>query len=98
VHRLVMATAGHHPAAADEAMLVDADLAVLGASPNDYAAYVSGVRAEYAHVGAVQWRSGRAQVLQQFLGEPRLFHTAWGARLEQRARANLTAELMSLRG
>jgi predicted metal-dependent HD superfamily phosphohydrolase len=98
VHRLVLATAGHAPAADDEAVLVDADLAVLGGEPKDYAAYVGGVRAEYAHVPADQWRAGRAEVLRRFLDMPRLFTTdVMHGEREARAKANLTAELASLR-
>ena len=98
VHRLVMATAGHSPAAADEALLVDADLAVLGGEPKDYAAYVAGVRGEYAHVESEQWRVGRAEVLRRFLDLPRLFSTeVMHTEREVRAKANLAAELASLR-
>lgn len=98
VERLVMATAGHEPTAADEAVLVDADLAILGAEPKDYAAYVQGVRGEYAHVNAEQWRVGRAAVLRRFLEAPVLFHTPVMQRERtSRARANLAAELASLR-
>lgn len=98
VHRLVMATAGHSPMADDEAVLVDADLAVLGGEPKDYAAYVAGVRGEYAHVPAAQWRVGRADVLRGFLDTPRLFTTdVMHAEREVRAKANLAAELASLR-
>lgn len=98
VHRLVMATAGHTPTSADEAVLVDADLAVLGGEPKDYTAYVNGVRAEYAHVPDDAWRAGRAEVLRRFLEMPRLFTTdTMFLRRERRARANLAAELASLR-
>jgi len=98
VERLVIATAAHSPSALDEAVLVDADLAILGAEPKDYAAYVQGVRSEYAHVDAEQWKSGRAAVLQRFIDAPRLFHTEVMRReRESRARANLAAELASLR-
>ena len=98
VHRLVMATAGHSANADDEAVLVDADLAVLGGEPKDYTAYVAGVRGEYAHVPADQWRVGRAEVLQRFLDLPRLFTTeVMHLEREARATANLTAELASLR-
>lgn len=98
VHRLVMATAGHSPDATDEVVLVDADLAILGADPKDYAAYVQGVRVEYAHVPDDQWRVGRAAVLQQFIDAPVLFHTAVMQRERgARARANLAAELATLR-
>jgi predicted metal-dependent HD superfamily phosphohydrolase len=97
VHRLVMATAGHSPTAADEAMLIDADLAVLGSEPKDYAAYAAGVRGEYAHITPEQWRVGRAEVLRRFLGLPRLFTTeVMYDEREVRAKANLAAELATL--
>jgi predicted metal-dependent HD superfamily phosphohydrolase len=98
VHRLVLATAGHSPTAPDEAVLVDADLAILGAEPKDYAAYVQGVRVEYAHVSDADWRVGRTAVLQRFIDAPTLFHTEVFQRERgARARANLAAELASLR-
>src|SRR4030095_1690878 len=63
VGRLVRSTAGHAGDAADEVMLADADLAVLGAEPAVYQTYVIGVRAEYAHVDDAAWRVGRTGVL-----------------------------------
>ncbi len=81
----------------DTAVLLDADLAVLGADPAGYAAYVTGVRAEYRHLDDDEWRSGRTSVLQGFLQRPTLFATEAGrARWEQRARANIAAELARL--
>jgi predicted metal-dependent HD superfamily phosphohydrolase len=98
VHRLILATAGHSPEAADEAVLVDADLAILGAEPKDYAAYVQGVRVEYHHVSDEQWHTGRAVVLQRFLDADPLFHTDLMRQLrETRAKANLATELATLR-
>ena len=104
VHRLVLATAHQHspgssPDGVDphEAVLLDADLAILGAPPNEYQAYVHGVRAEYHHVADDAWRTGRAAVLREFLARPQLFLTAtMRATRESRARANLTAELATL--
>jgi predicted metal-dependent HD superfamily phosphohydrolase len=56
------------------------------------------VRAEYGHVGDVAWVTGRAQVLRRFLDRPRLFATEYMYDLyEHRARANIEAELASLR-
>jgi predicted metal-dependent HD superfamily phosphohydrolase len=98
VHRLVMCTAAHQPTSPDEALLVDADLAILGAEPTDYAAYVHGVRAEYLHVSDDDWKAGRAAVLRRFLDGPTVFHTEpMRASRESRARANLVAELATLR-
>jgi predicted metal-dependent HD superfamily phosphohydrolase len=105
VAALIIATAGHlsdlHDAAdssTDTAMLLDADLAILGAEPGAYQAYVNGVRAEYAHVDDEQWHAGRGAVLQRFLERPQLFITEhMRATCEHRARANIEAELAALR-
>jgi predicted metal-dependent HD superfamily phosphohydrolase len=98
VRRLVGATAGHHPAAVDEAVLVDADLAILSERPAVYDAYRNGVRAEYGHLDDGTWRQGRAAVLQSFLERPAIYTTEPMREREAAARANLTAELASLRG
>jgi predicted metal-dependent HD superfamily phosphohydrolase len=94
---LVEATAGHVPTNAGEAVLIDADLAVLGADPATYEVYARGVRKEYAHVDDEAWRAGRAVVLQGFLDRPAIFHTPPMVTFEARARANLAAELAGLR-
>ncbi len=96
VARLIRLTAGHEPAADDltGAVLIDADLGVLGADPAGYQAYVNGVRTEYAHVDEVGWRTGRAAVLRNFLDRPRIYHL--DLERERRARANLAAELSGL--
>ena len=110
VAAMIIATAGHlaEPAdpaetgddvgeASETAMLLDADLAILGADPGAYQAYVNGVRAEYAHVDDDEWRTGRSLVLQHFLDRPRLFVTGYMyAAAEHRARANIEAELAAL--
>jgi len=97
VERLIMATAGHEAHDTDEAVLLDADLAILGASPAEYTAYVTGVRAEYAQVPDDAWRVGRAAVLRAFLDRPHLFTTDTMRRERAaRARANLAAELAAL--
>jgi predicted metal-dependent HD superfamily phosphohydrolase len=98
VGTLIEATARHETTDdADRAVLLDADLAVLGSEPAAYQAYVTGVRAEYAHVDTPSWRTGRAAVLRSFLDRPRLYSTSLATtRWEARARANMTAELASL--
>ena len=95
---LVRATAAHAtPADVDTAVLLDADLAVLGSDPAAYQAYVTGVRTEYAHVDAASWRSGRGQVLRDLLARDPLYATAPGRRRwARRAAANMTAELATL--
>ena len=81
----------------DTAVLYDADLAVLGADVAGYETYVTGVRAEYRHVTDDEWRTGRGAVLEAFLGRSAIYATATArAWWEERARANLTAELTTL--
>jgi predicted metal-dependent HD superfamily phosphohydrolase len=107
VTTMVEATATHVVAAAgfepglevDTAVLLDADLAVLGSEPASYQAYVAGVRSEYGHVSATDWCTGRTRILQSFLDRPSLFATPTGrTRWESRARANIAAEVASLSG
>ncbi len=76
--------------------LVDADLSVLAAPRAAYVAYVRDVRRELAHLPDGAWRRGRTDVLRGLLAAPRLFTTPPLQHQEQRARANMAAELASL--
>jgi predicted metal-dependent HD superfamily phosphohydrolase len=99
VARLVRLTATHAPGPDDRSgqLLCDADLAILAAGPERYAAYTAGVRREYAHLDEATFAAGRAAVLEQLL-VGRLFHTDLGReRWEAAARANVTRELAELR-
>jgi predicted metal-dependent HD superfamily phosphohydrolase len=107
VAELIRATAGHLVDPPGDAagppwelpILLDADLAVLGSEPAAYAAYVNGVRSEYAHLSASEWIEGRSMVVGRLLARSSLYATepaaAWW---EERARANLAAELAALSG
>ncbi|MEP7092060.1 MAG: hypothetical protein ABI776_18305 [Nocardioidaceae bacterium] len=100
VGRLVRLTATHRPADDDHAgqVLCDADLAILAADPERYAAYTAGVRAEYAHVADPDFAAGRAGVLEDLLAKPTLFHTDQARRRwETTARENLHREVSTLR-
>ncbi|MET8329680.1 hypothetical protein [Streptomyces sp. NPDC005181] len=96
VARLVRLTVTHDPADGDTngEVLCDADLAILAAAPREYAEYAAQVREEYGFVPDDAFRDGRAAVLRQLLGLPRLFRTPHGiAEWEPRARQNLLTEL-----
>ncbi|CAN5746147.1 hypothetical protein BH24ACT6_BH24ACT6_18880 [soil metagenome] len=100
VARVVRVTQRHLPGDEDiDAMvLCDADLTVLGTSPEDYVAYTSGVRREYRHVDDDAWRTGRTHVLHAFLARDSIYQTTPAIdRWEARARANITSELVALR-
>ncbi len=96
VARLVRLTVTHAPEPGDAngAVLCDADLAILAAPPQTYAAYTASVRQEYGFVPDEAFRTGRAAVLRQLLDLPRLFHTPYGQReWAATARWNMRSEL-----
>lgn len=83
----------------DTAVLLDADLAILGAAELRYARYAAGIRQEYAHVPDEAYRAGRAGVLERFLARPRIYHTEMMfIEGEAAARRNLMNELAGLGG
>jgi predicted metal-dependent HD superfamily phosphohydrolase len=99
VETLVLATAAHSASQDDHTALVllDADLAILGADPATYDRYRLAVRAEYAAVDDQAWRSGRSAVLSGLLARQPLYATgAARQRWEAAAKANLRRELESL--
>jgi predicted metal-dependent HD superfamily phosphohydrolase len=99
VARLVRLTTTHDPSDDDRngAVLCDADLAILAAPPDRYAAYAASVREEYAAVPDDAFRAGRAEILRSLLELPALFRTAPAReRWEAAARHNLQTELMLL--
>ncbi len=100
VVELILAT--RHDAAmpeGDAALLCDIDLAVLGATRSRYDEYEQAIRAEYAWVPAIQFREGRARILQNLLQRERIYVTEpFARRREDRARANLTRVLGELAG
>lgn len=92
VHALVLATKTHvaGDGDADAALLLDIDLAILGAAPARFAQYEQQIRAEYAHVPEPEFRARRHDVLQGFLARERIYCTrAFHEALDARARANL---------
>ncbi|MFF2040209.1 hypothetical protein ACFVVX_07280 [Kitasatospora sp. NPDC058170] len=96
VERLVRLTVTHRPEPGDRdgEVLCDADLAVLGGLPEEYAAYAAAVREEYAFVPEPDFRAGRAEILRRLLALPALYRTPVAReRFDAPARANLAAEL-----
>ena len=99
VCRAVLETIGHEPAEdRSVAVVLDADLAVLGSDSDAYDRYVDSVRAEYGDLDDEAWRSGRAAVLERLAGRDHLYLTGSGrARWETVARLNISRELHGLR-
>lgn len=99
VARLVRLTEHHDPTGDDlpGQVLSDADLAILAAPAPRYDAYVAGVRRDYAFLSDDDFTTGRAALLRDLTGRPRLFHTAYAREhWEPAARANLARELAGL--
>jgi len=91
VHDLIMATQSHEAGDdPDRAIMLDVDLAILGAAPARFADYERQIRAEYAHVPDDAYRTGRARVLAGFAARDPLYRTAlFHARYERQAKRNM---------
>ena len=78
-------------------LLLDLDLAILGAGRDAYNDYAKAIRTEYAHVPDALYRNGRTQVLRGFLDLSVIYRTpTFRAACEPAARANLAAEIATL--
>jgi predicted metal-dependent HD superfamily phosphohydrolase len=97
VARLVRLTATHTPGSRDPEgeLLCDADLSILAAAPEEYAAYAAAVRGEYAAVPEEAFLAGRLEILSR-LSEGEIFRTSKGRTLTEAAKANLAAECAAL--
>lgn len=91
IHALILDTAhAADPAPGDPSLLVDIDLAILGAAPERFAEYERQVRAEYAWVPGFLFRYKRRQLLRDFAKREPLYRTsALRERLQAQARINL---------
>jgi len=98
VHDLIMVTCHTAlPASPDQALLVDIDLAILGAPAGRFAEYTRQISAEYAWVPPQVYAVKRRAVLRGFLEREAIYTTpAVAQRLAQRARANLAKAISSL--
>lgn len=98
VHALVMVTCHDRlPQTSDEALLLDVDLAILGAPPVLFDVYEAQIGAEYCSVPEPVRRSRRQRILQGFLDRERIFHSEYfGNRLEAQARINLARSISAL--
>jgi predicted metal-dependent HD superfamily phosphohydrolase len=101
VYDLVMATQhAAHPApvpSLDAELVLDIDLAILGAAPARFQAFERDIRKEYAAVTESVYRSARRIVLQGFIEREPLYHTVNAReRLEAQARISLQGALERL--
>lgn len=97
VCKLVLATRDHVANSPDAQVLIDIDLAILGAAPDDYDTFEQQIRQEFHWVPEEMYRNGRMRVLTSFQQRPRLYATdrLYDA-LEDAARANLARTVSAL--
>ena len=81
----------------DQHGFLDLDMAVFGAEPTVYERYRQAVRTEFSWVADTLYRAGRRRMCLAFLARPQIYFTdLMRRRYEDRARANLEAELAML--
>jgi predicted metal-dependent HD superfamily phosphohydrolase len=86
------------PDSGDSRLLVDIDLAILGAPVERFDEYERQVRQEYAWVPDTLFRHKRREILETFLARPGIFSTDYfQASYEARARVNLERSITALR-
>ena len=82
----------------DAKVLLDADLAILGANENAYRYYAQQIRQEYDWVPDTTFAARRAEILERFLARERIYSTEnFFAKYETQARANLRESLRKLK-
>lgn len=99
IGELVLATkhTGDDVTSPDAMLLIDIDLAILGQTLPDFAAYERAIRLEYAHVAEPAFRAGRSAILRRFLERPAIYMTPlFQQRYEQTARSNLRQSIAQL--
>ena len=96
VKQIIISTKKHEPLIdnIDNLLFLDADLSILGASPDNYLKYAQAIRKEYIWLRDRDYQQGRKQVLANFLARERVYYTDYFYQyLEVQARANLEAEI-----
>jgi predicted metal-dependent HD superfamily phosphohydrolase len=98
VRDLILATRHDvSPSTIDSALLVDVDLAILGAPAERFDEYERQVRDEYSWVPGFVFRKKRREILEGFLRRPSIFSTEhFRVRYEATARANLSRSIHQL--
>ena len=99
IAKMILATKTHAGNDPDTRVLLDADLAILGADIKRYDRYAADIRREYSWIEDSVYRPGRIGVLESFLKRDRIYHTQRLFEMgEVPARENIKREIDGLRG
>lgn len=96
IKAMIMSTKNHESSDHDSQILIDADLAILGSSEDNYKKYVKSIREEYDYISDKDFRIGRLQVLRKILNKPYIFTTQYFKKFEESARRNIANEIAEL--
>jgi len=95
--QLILATKKHTYADFETNLFTDADLSILGATPEVYKLYSNQIRKEFSIYPDLVYNPGRRKVLKHFLDMEKIFKTnEFVIAYESKARINLQTELNSL--
>ncbi|AOZ73036.1 hypothetical protein BK816_06835 [Boudabousia tangfeifanii] len=90
---------GKHTAPADDIdahVLIDAELSMLAATPQEYRDYCQAIAEEYSHIPTLRFLCARRAVVSHLLARRPLFTSPLGNQWEAGAKQNLEAELAKL--
>lgn len=96
IANLIRETARHAPDPSDPdlCIFIDADLAILAASPDRFREYERGVRKEYSHVPNILYKIGRKKFLFRMAQRTSIFlDSELKSQLEEPARKNLATAI-----
>ena len=83
----------------DAQLMVDVDLSILGADPENFWQYEENIRKEYARVPDGLFRSRRTEILRSFLNREYIYyHKQYRGMFEEKARFNLKQAVAKLLG
>jgi predicted metal-dependent HD superfamily phosphohydrolase len=94
-----IAATERHVGTGDGAVVVDIDLAILGASEAEFSRFESQIRREYAEIPDTEFGRARRAILRNFLARPQIYRApALRDALELDARRNLERRIRELGG
>ncbi len=70
---MILDTKTHIASKEQNILFLDADIAILGASSQEYNQYAKNIQKEYSYLSPSVYKRGRKQVLENFLKQKRLF-------------------------